>query len=153
MNIMKNVSVAGFTLVEMMVVVMVLGILATLAAPSFQSLMQSQQVRNASFELYSSLRLARSEAIKRNGNVTVTPVNSDDWGLGWTITSAEGVPLKSQASLKGVSITGMPGSVVYARSGRVNVAASFQIAASSSNMRCLSILLGGMPHSSTGACS
>jgi len=152
---MKNLSLSGFTLVELMVVVAVLGILAVMAVPSFQSLSQSQQVKNASFELFSSLSLARSEAIKRNGNVTLTPVNPADWGQGWTIASSGGEQLKTQAALKGVSITGVP--VVYARTGRVNVAASFQLdvasaSAATSNIRCIEIELSGMPHTSKGAC-
>lgn len=156
MSIMNRLAEPGFTLVELMVVVAVLGILATIAVPSFQSLNQSQQVKNASFELFSSLRLARSEAIKRNGNVTLTPVNAGDWGRGWAITSADGESLRTQTTLKGVSITGAPAGVVYTRTGRANVAASFQLdvtAASTSNVRCLKIELSGMPHTSKGACS
>ena len=149
---------SGFTLVELLVVVAVLGILATLSVGGFQSLTQSQQVKNASFELFSSLSLARSEAIKRNGNVTVTPVSTADWGHGWTITSAGGESIKSQAALKGVSIsaTGTPASVVYARTGRATASASFQVdvaATSTTNVRCIKLELSGMPRTLKGACS
>lgn len=135
----------------------VLGVLATLATPSFQSLTQSQQVKNASFELFSSFSLARSEAIKRNSNVTVTPVNTADWGQGWAITSAGGESIRSQAALKGVSIsaTGAPASVVYARTGRATGSASFQIdvsSATTANIRCIRIDLSGMPRTAKGAC-
>src|SRR3989338_2168937 len=118
---------SGFTLTELLIVVAIAGILAAIAIPGFQSLTQSQQIKNASFELFSSLSLARSEAIKRNSNVTVTPTSTADWGQGWTIKSSS-ESIKSQAALKGVSITatGMPASVVYARTGRT-AAASFQM--------------------------
>ena len=159
---MKSLRLAesGFTLTELMVVVAVLGVLAAIAVPSFQSLTQSQQVKNASFELFSSLSLARSEAIKRNGNVTVTPASTADWGQGWTIASTTGTieTIKSQGALKGVSVsaTGTPASVIYARTGRATASASFQIdvsAAATANIRCIKIELSGMPRTLKGACS
>lgn len=151
---------SGFTLPELLIVLAVAGILAAIAVPSFQSLTQSQQVKNASFELFSNLSLARNEAIKHNGNVTLTPTNAADWGRGWTTTKvlADGTvsTIKSQAALKGVSITLAPANVVYARTGRASPAASFQIDASTgatSNIRCIKIELSGLPRVIKGVCT
>ncbi|MDQ3268439.1 MAG: GspH/FimT family pseudopilin [Pseudomonadota bacterium] len=147
----------GFTLVELLVTVVVLGILASIATSGFQSLIQSQQAKNASFELFSSLILARSEAIKRNTPVTLTPMDAANWGKGWTITSAAGT-IKSQSELKKIVISQSSATVVYAPTGRATVASVFLLDVSTTltaNARCIKIELSGMPRtykSVSGTC-
>ena len=151
--------VSGFTLTEMLVVLAIAGILATIAIPGFKSLTQSQQVRNATFELYASLIVARSEAIKRNDDVWVTPVTytvtfpapeHDEYG--WTI-AASGVTIQNQPQLKGVDLRADPNVspwVTYRRTGRTTATTSpvFKIDAygeTTPYMRCIKIELSGMP--------
>lgn len=145
----------GFTLVELMIVIAVVGVLSTMSIGGFQWLTKNQRAKNASFELFATLTLARSEAIKRNGNVTVTPA-SGGWQNGWTVTSAGGEILRRQAALAGITITGGPATAVYARTGRSSATASFQIDVGTSvseHVRCLKIELSGMPRTVRGACS
>lgn len=154
MNAKRHSS--GFTLTELLVAVAILGILAGLAVPSFRSLTQSQQVKTASFELFAALSLARSEAIKRNGNVTVTPV-AGGWQAGWNTTSGA-TTISTHGVLRGTVVTGGPASVVYARTGRIvgATAPSFQVdneTTATSNVRCIRIDLSGMPRTVKGICS
>ena len=74
----------GFTLVELMVVMAVLAVLATVAAPSFASFMRNAQLTSAANSLVATINAARTEGMKRNLNVLLTPSDGGKvWGKGW----------------------------------------------------------------------
>lgn len=82
----------GFTLIELMVTVAVVAVLAALAAPSFRTQIASARLTSHANALLSSLLLARSEAIKRNGRVVLckssdgaTCVTGGAWQQGWIV--------------------------------------------------------------------
>jgi len=146
----------GFTIIEILAVIVIMGIMATIAAPSFVTFSSSQKVKTASFDVYAALMFARSEAIKRRQNVTVTPVSSD-WKNGWTISTTIGgvdTMLRTQDPLSGVVFTG-PTSVVYRLDGRLTSTAAQgvliqpQIADASIKNRCIRVDLTGLPKSTS----
>jgi type IV fimbrial biogenesis protein FimT len=88
----KRYGCAGFTLVELMIVVAVVAILLSLAAPAFSGMVSSVRLSSASNSLFSSLLLARSEAIKRNSRVVLCKsvtgdacTSTDGWEQGWIV--------------------------------------------------------------------
>ena len=76
---------AGFTLTEAIIVVAILGILATIGLPSMRDLIASSRQKGIASDLYASLIFARSEAIKRNSSVDVIPSVTTNWGAGWSV--------------------------------------------------------------------
>ena len=77
----------GFTAIELMIVVAIMAILAALAGPSFTPLIERWRVRDAAETLTATLYLARSEAIKRSGGITIDATGG--WNTGWKITHTQ----------------------------------------------------------------
>lgn len=67
---------AGFTLLEIMLVIALVAILLGLGAPSFAEFMRNSRITGKANDLLAALNLARTEAIKRH--VPVTVCASDD---------------------------------------------------------------------------
>lgn len=144
----------GFTLVELVIVVFMVGLLATLASVNFRDFIVQQRIRNASFELMSDLTYARSEAVKRNASVTIGQVGT--WSGGWTIV-AEGTTLRQHPALSAnITITMANPSVDFVLSGRASGMAKFTIKDAAGNpaivARCVSVDPSGRPQSVEGSC-
>jgi len=82
----------GFTMVELLATVAIMAVLATVAAPSMSTMMESVKLSSASNGLLSHLHLARGEAIKRNSRVVlckssdgIACSSSGGWEQGWMV--------------------------------------------------------------------
>src|SRR6185312_13307622 len=88
----------GFTLVEMLVTVSLIGVLLAIAAPGMRQLSLNQGVKTAAFDIFSALIYARSEAIKRPGEtVTLLPVSTSggQWLTSFKVTDGAGDTLRT----------------------------------------------------------
>ncbi|MCK5727748.1 MAG: GspH/FimT family pseudopilin [Methylococcales bacterium] len=78
----------GFTIIELLITVSILGILASMGLPGFLETINSTRLTTKANELVASLNFARSEAIKRNTAVYVANTSNSDkrnWKGGWVI--------------------------------------------------------------------
>ncbi len=90
-NFRPQALAAGFTIIELMVTVAIVGIIASIAVPSFSRLIQTNRLVTRTNDFVAVLNSARSEAIRLGGAVTVRstdaagdPVNGAHlFNLGW----------------------------------------------------------------------
>ena len=79
---------AGVTLIEIMIAIVILAVLSTIGVPSFVNMIKSNRLSAQASEVTSSIRLARSEAIKRNGKVSLVSKGVDgSWSEGWNVVA------------------------------------------------------------------
>ncbi len=81
-------STAGFTLLELTIVVMILGIVSAIAAPSWLSFLNRQRLNTAQYQVYQALQEAKSNATKNKATWQVS--FQDDTGVvQWAVHPAE----------------------------------------------------------------
>ena len=139
---------SGFTLIEMMIVITIVGLLIVVALPSMNEMIVNQKVKGAANELFYDLSYARSEAIKRNAVVQVIRTGAD-WTGGWTVQVGATV-LRTQPATKGITASGATAaSVSFNGDGRTTLggALSFNFTSSNSlvHARCVSLTPSGRP--------
>ncbi len=80
----------GFTLVELMIVVILIGIVAVIGIPNLTSVVRANQVTTQANGLVSAMQLARTEAIRRGVPVSACPSSDGaacggSWNDGWIV--------------------------------------------------------------------
>lgn len=70
-EVIKMLSYKGFTLIELLITIVILGIIVGISSASYQGLIANQALSHRADQVYFTLQLAKSEAIKRNKKVYV----------------------------------------------------------------------------------
>ncbi|SEK02705.1 MULTISPECIES: GspH/FimT family pseudopilin [unclassified Variovorax] len=100
MKTREGARVEGFTLLELMVVVAIVAVLATVGTPAFRDLLINQRLSAAAQAFNAALSLARMEAIRRSQSVSVTALVGRSWLGGWAVVAAQAESESSEKSDK-----------------------------------------------------
>ncbi|MEP7208793.1 MAG: GspH/FimT family pseudopilin [Casimicrobiaceae bacterium] len=76
----------GFSLIELMTAIAIFGILVVTAIPMYGTFIANTQIRTATESMLAGVRLAQTEAVRRNGTVEFLL----DPATGWTVNNVEG---------------------------------------------------------------
>lgn len=170
---------AGFTLIEVMIVVAILAIFAGIATPNFRELITQNRMTSQANDLLAALQFARSEAITRGRRVSLcalddtgdlsTECSGSNWHFGW-IVFAEGLTgeigkyeaaddtlLRVQQALQGASTLTGGENITFRPDGTVATARTFTLCpndGSSVRGRSIPITLSGRARvDKTGSCT
>lgn len=86
-------SQMGFTLLEAMIVVAVMGVLVAVAAPSVEYQLKNQRNKQTSETIVSALREARTESLLRRQNIVFVP-SADGLSVALHLNTASGSVLR-----------------------------------------------------------
>lgn len=86
----------GFTIIELMISIAILGILVAIAAPSFTESIARRRLDGIANELSTDLQYARAEAVSKNRNIVVT---FNTAGTVYTVDTLKTVTVDSRCSI------------------------------------------------------
>ena len=77
----------GATLVELLIVLTIIAVLASLAMPGMHEMIAARRLDTASVDLFGAIDLTRSQALARGERVQLVPLepNGANWSEGWVV--------------------------------------------------------------------
>ena len=122
-----NNGAQGFTLIELMIGIVIMGIVLALALPSYKAFIQNTRIRNTAESILNGLQLARLEAVRHNANVQFVLGVAPSvylWSVG-CVTATATCPALIQRSAIGegsstsIIVTPTPATIVFSNFGRL----------------------------------
>jgi type IV fimbrial biogenesis protein FimT len=126
-------GVVGYTLVELLAVILIISVVSAIAFPNFQSMTNGNRLTSGTNEMVATLQMARMEAIRRNTRVVVCSSvdgascsGASDWGrhIAFVDTDRDGVVDTGEAIVRDTTVPGP--AVVNASTAVTNNRISFR---------------------------
>ena len=138
-NLRHGRATQGFTLIELMVTITLIAILVMLAVPAFSTWIHNTKVRTIAESLQNGVRMAQSEALRRNQQVVMSFTNDTNpnlnptavvGGKNWSIQTVPSPYVNNNAAeflgagilagvASGVGITGPSAAICFNANGRL----------------------------------
>lgn len=124
---------AGFSLVELMVAVAIVGIFAAIAVPNFASVLHRSSVNRAANELYDLLQYSRAEAVTRGNKVIITAPGASNsaWNGAVTVGVVGSATVLRNIGAAGlqtnVAIASTAGAITFSPTGTASAANCFRL--------------------------
>lgn len=161
----------GFTLIELIITLTIAGVMLALAGPAMRTFILSQRLTTQANDFIADINFARSEAIKRSGNIGVCASSSGSdcsgtWGNGWVVfrdadnsrtwTSGDALLRVHESITGGIAVNSSATIVVFNNAGLLdNGAGAGDYTFCSSQLgqsRKIGITTTGRPALSSGTC-
>ncbi|MCG6536511.1 MAG: GspH/FimT family pseudopilin [Syntrophales bacterium LBB04] len=114
---MKISSYKGFNLIELLFVIGIMGIIAAIAAPNYQTYMAQRRLNGAVRQIVSDLMAARMQAVKMNRDVQVDIASSFSSQYTYDFGDAAAVTKNIQNNYRDVTVQSTISPIIFRSNG------------------------------------
>ena len=142
----------GFTLIELMIVIILISVVATIAVPNFMGFIENNRVTSGTNSFVGTLNYARSQATREGRSVRVEAREDGDWQQGLAVMLGGDQLRVSEALAGNLQVSGEE--VTFRGNGMATGAAQFEICTEDGNYgRLININEGGQIRAREADCS